>query len=97
MYILFIVTRGSHGEIVLDADFLAGFGTIEVPGELWRAVGRFAVWIEPALVAEWWPPADASLCRAAGTDAGRRRPRGPRWSGPSRLAALRFPARAPWV
>jgi SAM-dependent methyltransferase len=45
--------RGLSGEIVLDADFLAGFGTLEVPGELWRAVGRFAVWIEPALVAEW--------------------------------------------
>jgi SAM-dependent methyltransferase len=46
-------TRVTPGEIVLDADFLAGFGTLEVPGELWRAVGRFAVWIEPALVAEW--------------------------------------------
>ena len=45
--------RGLSGEIVLDANFLAGFGTLEVPGELWRAVGRFAVWIEPALVAEW--------------------------------------------
>jgi hypothetical protein len=38
---------------VLDADFLASFGTLEVPSELWRAVGRFAVWVEPALMAEW--------------------------------------------
>ena len=39
--------------IVLDARFLAGFGTIALPRNLWRALGRFAAWIEPALVAEW--------------------------------------------
>ena len=43
----------SAGEVVLDAAFLAGFGEIEVPRELWRALGRFAAWVEPALVAEW--------------------------------------------
>ena len=41
------------GEIVLDAVFLAGFGTVVVPRDLWRALGRFAAWVEPALVAEW--------------------------------------------
>lgn len=41
------------GEVVLDAAFLAGFGEIEVPRDLWRALGRFAAWVEPALVAEW--------------------------------------------
>lgn len=41
------------GEVVLDAAFLAGFGVLEVPRELWRALGRFAAWVEPALVAEW--------------------------------------------
>ncbi len=46
-------TPGQRGEIVLDGNFLAGFGTLEVPRDLWRAVGQFAVWIEPALVAEW--------------------------------------------
>jgi hypothetical protein len=45
--------RGLRWEIVLDGDFLASFGTLDVPRALWRAVGRFAVWIEPALVAEW--------------------------------------------
>ncbi len=40
-------------EVTLEAGFLAGFGEIEVPRELWRALGRFAVWVEPALVAEW--------------------------------------------
>ncbi len=39
--------------VVLDAEFLAGFGRLDVPRELWQALGRFAVWIEPALVAEW--------------------------------------------
>ena len=41
------------GDIVLDAAYLAGFGTIVVPRDLWRALGRFAAWVEPALVAEW--------------------------------------------
>ena len=42
-----------RGEVVLDAGFLADFGTLRVPRDLWRALGRFAVWVEPALVAEW--------------------------------------------
>ena len=40
-------------EVVFDAEFLAGFGLMEVPRELWRALRRFAAWIEPTLVAEW--------------------------------------------
>lgn len=42
-----------RGEVVLDAAFLAGFGTLTVPRDLWQALGRFAVWVEPALGAEW--------------------------------------------
>ena len=38
---------------MLDAPYLARFGTLEVPRNLWRALGRFAVWVEPALIAEW--------------------------------------------
>jgi SAM-dependent methyltransferase len=80
--------RGPHGEIVLDAEFLAGFGTLEVPRELWRAVGRFAVWIEPALVAEW--------CRLMRAYAGRQQRRldedvmaaAMTWSEPSRDVVL---------
>ena len=41
------------GELVLDAEFLAGFGDDGHPRELWRAMGRFAAWVEPALIAEW--------------------------------------------
>jgi hypothetical protein len=43
----------SAGDIILDAEFLAGFGTLAIPRDLWRALGRFAVWVEPALIAEW--------------------------------------------
>jgi hypothetical protein len=37
----------------LDADYLFGFGEMRVPRHLWRALQRFDVWIEPALIAEW--------------------------------------------
>lgn len=37
----------------LDTTYLARFGTIDVPLALWRAMGRFAHWIEPSLIAEW--------------------------------------------
>ena len=39
--------------VTLDGATLASFGTIRVPGELWRAMRRFASWIEPSLVFEW--------------------------------------------
>ncbi len=41
------------GELVIDAAFLAGFGTLQVPRPLWQALGRFSAWVEPALVTEW--------------------------------------------
>jgi SAM-dependent methyltransferase len=40
-------------ELVLDSDCLKGFGELLVPEPIWRALTRFNVWIEPALVAEW--------------------------------------------
>ena len=39
--------------LVLDPDTLGGFGTLRVPLHLWRALSRFAAWIEPALLTEW--------------------------------------------
>lgn len=53
---VFGVTRGRRGAasaIVLDLETLRGWGLIEVPGHLWRAMSRFGSWIEPMLVAEW--------------------------------------------
>jgi hypothetical protein len=32
---------------------LWSYGEMRVPGELWRALQRYAVWIEPSLTAEW--------------------------------------------
>ncbi len=40
-------------ELVLDPDYLNSFGELLVPEPIWRALTRFNVWIEPALVAEW--------------------------------------------
>ena len=40
-------------ELVLDADYLNSFGELLIPEPIWRALTRFNVWIEPALVAEW--------------------------------------------
>ncbi|WP_010219345.1 HNH endonuclease domain-containing protein [Sphingomonas sp. PAMC 26621] len=52
--------RRSHASAtVLDLDMLRGWGLVEVPGHLWRAMSRFGSWIEPMLVAEW-----AGLTRA---------------------------------
>lgn len=37
----------------LDLPSLLAWGTIVVPGHLWRALSRFGAWIEPMLIAEW--------------------------------------------
>jgi hypothetical protein len=37
----------------LDLPRLGAWGSVVVPGHLWRALSRFGVWIEPMLVAEW--------------------------------------------
>ena len=40
-------------DLRLDGDYLWSFGKLFVPMHLWRAMQRYAVWIEPALVEEW--------------------------------------------
>ena len=51
------VERGRPGAapdaVLLDAAYLRSFGEIRMPTHLWRAMRRFAAWVEPALVAEW--------------------------------------------
>jgi SAM-dependent methyltransferase len=37
----------------IDLPYLSSFGELLIPRHLWRALQRFDVWIEPALVAEW--------------------------------------------
>ena len=39
--------------IQIDEAFLWSFGTFSLPVNLWRAMGRYAPWIEPAIVTEW--------------------------------------------
>lgn len=39
--------------LTLDAAYLGSFGFLKVPADVWRAMQRFASWIEPAIVAEW--------------------------------------------
>ena len=38
---------------MLDSEYLKSFGELLVPKAIWRALARFNVWVEPALVAEW--------------------------------------------
>ena len=40
-------------ELVLNEVYFASFGTLSVPIHLWRALQRYSVWVEPALVEEW--------------------------------------------
>ncbi len=39
--------------LLLNEAYLSSFGTLSVPTHLWRAVQRYTVWVEPALVEEW--------------------------------------------
>lgn len=55
------------GTVILDAAYLSSFGELRVPQHLWRALQRFDVWIEPALVAEW-----SRLMKIYGEKQGRR-------------------------
>jgi SAM-dependent methyltransferase len=41
------------GPVSLTAEFLVGWGTLSVPGHLWRTMLRLGTWIEPVLLAEW--------------------------------------------
>jgi hypothetical protein len=43
----------SQASLVLDGAYLASFGEMRVPRDMWRALQRFAVWVEPALITEW--------------------------------------------
>ena len=40
-------------ELCLNIDYLSNFGTLSIPENLWLAMRRYNVWIEPTLVAEW--------------------------------------------
>jgi len=52
--------------VILNSAYLSSFGELRVPYHLWRALQRFDVWIEPALVTEW-----VRLIKAYGENQGR--------------------------
>ncbi|MCG5540370.1 MULTISPECIES: methyltransferase domain-containing protein [unclassified Halorhodospira] len=43
----------AQDEALIDAPFLWQYGVFRIPSELWRALQRFSVWVEPALITEW--------------------------------------------
>jgi len=45
--------RSVPESFIVDRPYLASFGEVRAPRNLWQATQRFAAWIEPALMAEW--------------------------------------------
>ena len=43
----------TRDDLALDVETLRRFGTLAVPGHVWRAMQRLGPWIEPVLAAEW--------------------------------------------
>jgi hypothetical protein len=43
----------AQATLSLDGGTLAAYGSLTVPGHVWRAMQRLGAWIEPVLVAEW--------------------------------------------
>ncbi|OYU34826.1 MAG: methyltransferase type 11 [Novosphingobium sp. PASSN1] len=39
--------------IALDLQTLGSWGSLRIPGHIWRTMSRLGVWIEPVLVTEW--------------------------------------------
>jgi HNH endonuclease len=52
--------------LALDGEMLGQFGSLTVPGHVWRTLQRLGSWVEPVLVNEW-----ARLVRAYGERMGR--------------------------
>lgn len=74
--------------LVVDAAYLLSFGEMSVPRNLWSALGRFAAWVEPTLIAEW-----SRLMNQYARSQGRRLDEGRvaaamTWSEPERDVAL---------
>lgn len=75
-------------EIVMDAETLRSFGTLGVPGPVWRSLQRLGAWVEPVLVTEW-----SRLIQSFGMRMGRAVAPGEaeaalRWLDPARDTAL---------
>ncbi|WP_088894800.1 hypothetical protein [Leptolyngbya ohadii] len=40
-------------DIVIDTSYLESFGQLIIPKNIWLALLRFDIWVEPALIAKW--------------------------------------------
>ncbi|QGN55664.1 hypothetical protein GKE62_15045 [Novosphingobium sp. Gsoil 351] len=43
----------SAATLELSLETLSDWGSLRVPGHIWRALSRLGVWVEPVLVSEW--------------------------------------------
>ncbi|MBF7073409.1 methyltransferase domain-containing protein [Glaciecola sp. MH2013] len=46
-------SKAPEHSLLLDNSYLMGLGTFYVPRDIWRTLGDYSCWIEPALVNEW--------------------------------------------
>jgi len=60
-----------NGSLELGTEAMFGWGTLRVPGHVWRAMMRLGAWIDPVLVGEW-----ARLIRSYGERMGMTLPAG---------------------
>ena len=42
-----------RGEITLDEDYLYSFGAVRIKEDLWQALRKHSVWVEPVVISEW--------------------------------------------
>ncbi len=70
--------------IHLDGNYLFSFGELLVPRHLWRALQRFDVWIEPALISEWSRLMNGYAARQGRTISEAKIATAMTWSEPSR-------------
>lgn len=56
----------ARGELILEAGVLGAYGSLAVPGHVWRTLQRLGAWVEPVLISEW-----ARLVRFYGERMGR--------------------------
>jgi len=75
-------------QLRLDDPYLNSFGELQVPVSLWMAFQRYAVWIEPAIEAEWVNLMQRFLQRQGREVDPSALARGMIWSDPSRDVRL---------
>ena len=75
-------------DLTMDAATLRAFGTIAVPGPVWRTLQRLGAWVEPVLVGEWARLIQGFALRMGRTVAGGEAEAALRWLDPARDTLL---------